>query len=577
MVEWFVDKYNESGWFRLLTGAALLVGAGLLFWVSGGFPPWAWRFLPTVLAQLPALWAANGASMLFPLLGLVLLSLALLILWVSLVLSVSLIVLHWWNEHHARQHFAADLHEAEQMAEQMVWQEVARQSQPPQQAAFQAEWQPQEQPARPQRVQRDLQQNPQSQPLQQQEQQYAAARATRPVRAASGGGSVSTYTEVRPVVPPRPRVGRGQADASTGPASVAIPTQRVGRGQADASTGPASVAIPTLRLVPREPISEPEPDVESESDQDYETLFEIEHPLIETTQPRLMHSTSQEEVTGTTDTLRKAVHTEELESSLRLVVGIGLDPGIVRKHSPNQDNLFAIQAMRAGKNGPHPVGLFVVADGMGGHANGQEASRLAIQVISDAIVPALLQVEADEDSFANLLKEGVHRANLALYRRNRELPEMMGTTLTAALVIDDQAYVANVGDSRTYLYRPLEGLMQITRDHSLVARMVEDGVITRDEIYTHPRRNQIYRCLGEHSTVEVDSFALELCHEDVLLLCSDGLWEMVRDTTIQDIITASAAHPAQISTMLVQSALSRGGADNISVVVVGVVRPEEQS
>ncbi len=322
---------------------------------------------------------------------------------------------------------------------------------------------------------------------------------------------------------------------------------------------------------------EPEPMIEPE-EPDYETLFEIEHALIATSEPRAFagtHSAPLKDVH--TDTLGNKVHTEELESALRLVVGIGLDPGIVRKDAPNEDNLFAIQAMRTGKQGPHPVGLFIVADGMGGHADGQEASRLAIQVISDAIVPALLRVEADEDSFANLLREGVYRANLALYQRNREQAEMMGTTLTATLIIDNHAYVANVGDSRTYLYRPQEGLSQVTRDHSLVARLVEDGMITRDEIYTHPRRNQIYRCLGERASVEVDNFDVELQAEDVLMLCSDGLWEMVRDNTIQEIIAASAAHPTQISSMLIQSALSRGGADNISTVVVCVTRPEEQA
>ncbi|HEY4387783.1 MAG TPA: protein phosphatase 2C domain-containing protein [Ktedonobacteraceae bacterium] len=548
MVEWFVDTYNNNRWFRLLAGVALCVSAGLLLWASGGFPPWAWRFLFQVLGQFSALWGAHGAAMLVPLLGLILLSLALFILWAVLLLSAVTMVQHWWRDYHARQHFSEDLHEAEQMAEQMVWQEVARQAQPVEKAAFQAQWQP------------EVERQPRTAPLMQQpehaqtvplmsqneqtQQPYAVARASRPARAAVGGASVSTYTQSRPSVPPRPR-----------PA---------------ATTGNLAPYREPLRLVPREP----EPIVEPEPELDYETLFEIEHPLIETTQPRLLHSAPLEDVH--TDTLQEEAHTEELESALRLVVGIGLDPGIARKHKPNEDNLFAIQAMRAGKHGPHPVGLFVVADGMGGHADGQEASKLAIQVISDAIVPALLQVEADEDSFANLLKEGVHRANLALYRRNRELPEMMGTTLTATLVVDDQAYIANVGDSRTYLYRPLEGLKQVTRDHSLVARMVEDGVITRDEIYTHPRRNQIYRCLGERATVEVDSFAIDLCPDDVLVLCSDGLWEMVRDAAIQDVIAASVAHPAQISSMLVQSALSRGGADNISVVVIGVVRPSEE-
>jgi serine/threonine protein phosphatase PrpC len=104
--------------------------------------------------------------------------------------------------------------------------------------------------------------------------------------------------------------------------------------------------------------------------------------------------------------------------------------------------------------------------------------------------------------------------------------------------------------------------------------MVESGAITRDEVYTHPKRNQIYRCLGEKASVEADTFVEELHPGDVLLLCSDGLWEMVRDGDMQKIIESSASHPSQTSSMLVQAALSRGGADNVSVVVVHMARAE---
>ena len=183
---------------------------------------------------------------------------------------------------------------------------------------------------------------------------------------------------------------------------------------------------------------------------------------------------------------------------------------------------------------------------------------------------------SDEDEiFPELLKDSVHRANLAIYQRNRKREEMMGTTLTAALVVDTTAYVVNVGDSRTYLYRQCDGLQPITRDHSHVARMVEHGVITREEMYTHPKRNQIYRCLGDKASVEVDDFVVPLRMNDILLLCSDGLWEMVRDRDIEKIIASSGPHPSQISAMLVQAALSRGGADNVSVVVVHVAEAED--
>src|SRR5450759_5924699 len=110
---------------------------------------------------------------------------------------------------------------------------------------------------------------------------------------------------------------------------------------------------------------------------------------------------------------------------------------------------------------------------------------------------------------------------------------MMGTTVTTALVVASTAYIAIVGACRTYLYRPTDGLTKRTRDHSVVARLVEDGIISNDEVYTHPKRNQIYRCLGEHASVEVDNFQVALQAEDVLILSSDGMWELVRDDEIQ--------------------------------------------
>ncbi|WP_069803826.1 protein phosphatase 2C domain-containing protein [Thermogemmatispora onikobensis] len=258
--------------------------------------------------------------------------------------------------------------------------------------------------------------------------------------------------------------------------------------------------------------------------------------------------------------------------SLQLVVGHRTDPGIKRRHKPNEDSLLAILGGRQlGGGQVQPWGLFVVADGMGGHANGQDASRLAIQTIVDYVLPSLLRGhELSSNDYQRLLVEGVQSANQAVHEQNQREHADMGTTMTTALIVGSVAYVANVGDSRTYLYREGGGLKKVTQDHSVVASLVEAGIIKPEDIYTHPKRNQIYRSLGEKPIVEVDPFREELLPGDKLLLCSDGLWDMTRDPYIESVLRKSA-DPQQLVNDLVQLALDGGGEDNISVIVVQLV------
>jgi serine/threonine protein phosphatase PrpC/tRNA A-37 threonylcarbamoyl transferase component Bud32/regulator of sirC expression with transglutaminase-like and TPR domain len=259
--------------------------------------------------------------------------------------------------------------------------------------------------------------------------------------------------------------------------------------------------------------------------------------------------------------------------NLNLIVGTRIDPGIKRKHKPNEDSLFAVKGELAYKSEPLPFGLFVVADGMGGHANGQDASRLAIQTIVDAVLPPLSEADQlNDDALLNLLIEGVQHANQAVYQHNQETRTDMGTTMTASLMVGSTAYIANVGDSRTYLYREPDGLKKVTNDHSVVASLVEAGIIKPDDIYTHPKRNQIYRSLGEKPTVEVDGFKVSLQMGDKLLLCSDGLWDMVRDPTIEQILKTPIPDPGQTGNALIKAALEGGGEDNVSVIVVHVTQ-----
>ena len=275
-----------------------------------------------------------------------------------------------------------------------------------------------------------------------------------------------------------------------------------------------------------------------------------------------------------TSTLMKARKTQDLDAPVAKTenVGIGWDAGIVRRVKPNEDNLVALHSTCTHAGRLLPLDLYVVADGMGGHSHGQEASRMAIQSMIQAVIPDIVSSDHINDDFlVETLVEGVQWANKAVHESSQQSGVEMGTTITAALVFDGTAYIVNVGDSRTYVYHEREGqLVQVTRDHSLVARLVEAGAITRDEVYTHPDRNKVYRGLGDKGTVNVDWFTLAVRAGDYLLLCSDGLWEMVRDQEIKRIMMKHAGDPPLASAALVKAALDGGGADNISVIVVRV-------
>lgn len=253
---------------------------------------------------------------------------------------------------------------------------------------------------------------------------------------------------------------------------------------------------------------------------------------------------------------------------MQIASGVGLDTGIQRKDKPNEDFAFAATGCIAQTQDTY--GVFIVADGMGGHAHGQIASRLAIETIADHVVPLVQNGQVQGAEIGNVLVDAVHQANQAIYARNEAtngLLDQMGTTITAAVTVGAHAFVVNVGDSRTYLYRPQTGLRALTRDHSLVAELVATGAITAEEIYTHPDRNKITRCVGATSRVEVDLFYEQLQDGDILLLCSDGLWEMTRPPDLETILASSWLSAAQMAERLVHLALRGGGLDNIGLIV----------
>lgn len=173
------------------------------------------------------------------------------------------------------------------------------------------------------------------------------------------------------------------------------------------------------------------------------------------------------------------------------------------------------------------------------------------------------------EHYAEMLRRAVEQSSETIVAYGRQHPESagLGSTVTGALIIGDRAFIANVGDSRTYLLRDGK-LERVTTDHSLVERLVEAGQIDRADVYDHPNRNLIYRSLGAgKAEVEVDIFAEKLLPGDQLLICSDGLWDMVRDAQIESILT-EVADPVEACDLLVQRANENGGEDNITVILV---------
>lgn len=251
--------------------------------------------------------------------------------------------------------------------------------------------------------------------------------------------------------------------------------------------------------------------------------------------------------------------------SLDLRVGRRTDLGRVR--DLNEDSLLALEFVTANKSLSHPVGLFVVADGMGGHEGGEIASGLLVQTLAaqaDGLLAAAKPGAALDAG--QWLTDAIQVANAAVYERARTTETDMGTTVVAALVIGNEATIAHVGDSRAYRVHA-GGIEPLTVDHSLVESMVASNQITREEARGHPQANVIYRTIGDKRQVVVDLDRVTLGPDESLLLCSDGLNGMMRDEAIQALI-APASSPQAACDALVSAANAAGGEDNISVILV---------
>ncbi len=252
----------------------------------------------------------------------------------------------------------------------------------------------------------------------------------------------------------------------------------------------------------------------------------------------------------------------------RLTMGIAQHVGRVRTH--NEDVLLVFTGELAGLEAMPNFGLFVVADGMGGHALGERASGIAARTVArtalDGILPSLLAdptLGSDRPSMQEVMEKAMDAANRAV---SVGVPDGGGTTLTCALVIGQQVVLSHVGDSRAYIITD-EAFEQLTRDHSLVQRLQELGQLSASEAAIHPQRNVLYRAIGQGEGLEVDVDSRRLPSGAVILLCSDGLWGLVPDERILSIVRQSTTLQAGCEA-LVAAANAAGGPDNITAVMV---------
>ncbi len=254
----------------------------------------------------------------------------------------------------------------------------------------------------------------------------------------------------------------------------------------------------------------------------------------------------------------------------QLIVGSGQSVGKQREH--NEDSLLTITSTIAGNSGSLPFGLYIVADGMGGHQFGEIASNTAIRVMAGHILRVFhshlfnLPTQPLQESLQEIMASAIKDAHRVV---QRDAPGS-GTTLTAALVLGQQVTIAHVGDSRAYVIYPDGRIEAITRDHSLVKRLEELGHLNASEAASFPHRNVLIRALGQGDMLEADIFTIPFPQPGYLLLCSDGLWGVVPDQDIsRAVIEAPNLHRACQN--LVTAANTAGGPDNISVILVQLV------
>ncbi|MDX1377258.1 MAG: protein phosphatase 2C domain-containing protein [Anaerolineales bacterium] len=273
----------------------------------------------------------------------------------------------------------------------------------------------------------------------------------------------------------------------------------------------------------------------------------------------------------TEEQLKSIVDSQNTQYDLQqLIAAAGQSVG--KQRDLNEDSVLAVTTTMAGNSGNLPFGLYIVADGMGGHQFGEVASNAAIRTVAEIVLkkfhPFLFKVKAEpmEESFQEIMSTAVNEAQRVV---QQEAPGS-GTTLTAALVVGQQVTFAHVGDSRASFIYPDGRIENITRDHSLVQRLQELGHITPEEAENYPHKNVLYKALGQGDILEPEIFTIAFPQPGTMIISSDGMWGVVAE---QDIIRAVNEAPTlqRACQNLVSAANTAGGPDNISVVLAQLI------
>ena len=233
------------------------------------------------------------------------------------------------------------------------------------------------------------------------------------------------------------------------------------------------------------------------------------------------------------------------------------DKGNVRE---NNEDYFYIS------NSLDEVQLYLLADGMGGYNGGEIASKLAVQTAKNYIENNFKDIEKDKDSIIQLLGSSMEYANMVVYEKAKATPELqgMGTTLEICLIYNNKAYIGHVGDSRIYRVRK-QFIRKLTQDHSYVQKLVKEGTITKEQAEHHPQKNMLMKALGCNAFVEPDVMVKGFLKDDIIIMCSDGLSNLVDQETIYEMASKNIE---QGTKDLVQLAKDRGGYDNITVGII---------